>query len=316
MEYGTLPGINKQVSRVGQGTIMLRVEEKDAGFALMDAVFEAGVTLFDTAYVYNGGDCERVFGEWANARDVRDGVVLIAKGGHPRDGVSRVNPEAVAEEMATSFERLGFDYADIYVLHRDDTDVPVGEIVSFMNEHISAGRINAWGGSNWTWERVKEANEYAEANSLVPMAASSPNFGLGIQFKPVWADCLSISGPDHADAREWYGSVDLPLITWSSIARGFFGGKVTRDDDSILEECSRQAFSYPENFDRLDRAFQMAGEKGVSVPQLALAYVFSYPLNAFALVGPCTPDELKENVAALELKLTSDEISWLEEGDR
>jgi aryl-alcohol dehydrogenase-like predicted oxidoreductase len=89
---------------------------------------------------------------------------------------------------------------------------------------------------------------------------------------------------------------------------------VTREDDSALEPCARQAFSYPENFDRLERARELAAERGVSVPQLAVAYVLSYPLNIFALVGPCTPDEFHENTAALALELSPGEIEWLETG--
>lgn len=315
MDYGDIPGIDKKVSRMGQGTIMLTPSKQDEGFALMDAAHEGGVTLYDGAYIYNGGDCEVVFGRWVASRGVRDDVVMLDKGGHPKQGRSTVNAKDIGEELTTSLDRLGFDYVDLYILHRDDTDVPIGEIVGFMNEHISEGRINAWGGSNWTWQRVKEANEYAEANGLVPMAASSPNFSLAIQFKPVWADCLSISGPDHADAREWYGSVELPLITWSSIARGFLAGKVTREDDSVLEECSRQAFCYPENFGRLERAFELAKEKSVTVAQIAVAYVLNYPLNIFALIGPCTPDEFRENAAALDIALTPDELARLEKGE-
>jgi aryl-alcohol dehydrogenase-like predicted oxidoreductase len=314
MKYGTLPGVTKPVSRIGQGTIMLRSDEKEAGFALMDAAFDAGITLFDSAYIYGGGQCEQVFGEWMSARGVRDALVVMAKGGHPNKAGSTVNPDAINQQMASSLERLQCDRADLYVLHRDDLNVPVGEIVSMMNDHLRAGRIDAWGVSNWTWQRVRDANAYAQANDLVPIAASSPNFSLAIQVKPVWPDCVGIQGPEAAEARDWYAETKLPLITWSSIARGFFSGRVTRDDNSSLEECSRQAFCYPENFERLDRAYSLAAAMGITVPQLALAYVLCYPLNIFALVGPQSTDELRQNTAVLDVSLPAEHLRWLEAG--
>ncbi len=315
MKYGDIAGVGKPVSRIGQGTIMLTEAARDTGFALMDAVFEGGVNLFDCAYIYNGGQCERVFGEWVRSRGIRDAVVLLDKGGHPKPGRSTTNAADIRREMNISLDRLGFDEIDLYVLHRDDPAVPVGEIVSFMTGHVREGRIRAWGGSNWAWERVKAANEYAAAHGLVPMAASSPNFSLAIQVKPVWEGCVSIAGPDEAAAREWYARVNLPLLTWSSLARGFFSGRVTRENctrDDVIEPCSRQAFCYPENFERLDRAAELAREKGLTVPQVALAYVLDYPLNTFPLVGPCTPAEFRENLAALGVGLTPAELQWLD----
>ncbi|MFW6158903.1 MAG: aldo/keto reductase [Planctomycetota bacterium] len=314
MEYGKIDGIDKPASRVGQGTIMLRPDEPDAAFALLDTVFEGGVNLFDTAHLYSGGECERAFGAWLAGRGVRDELVIIAKGGHPRGGESGVRAETIREELAVSLDRMGIDHADLYLLHRDDPSLSVGEVVAFMSEHVRAGRVCAWGGSNWTYERIRAANEYAAGHGLVPMAASSPQFSLAIPFRPVWADCLTIAGPDAADARDWYRRTGLPLVTWSSMARGFLSGRVSRDDDSVLEASARGAFSHPENFDRLERAVRLAREKNVSVPQLAIAYVLCYPLNIFALVGPCTPAEARENRAAVDLELSPDEITWLEQG--
>lgn len=314
MKYGRIDGIEKPVSRMGQGTIMLRPDDPDTAFALLDTVFEGGVNLFDTAHLYNGGDCERAFGAWLAGRGVRKDVVVIAKGGHPRGGESGVRAEAIREELTVSLDRMGIERADLYLLHRDDPSVPVGEIVDFMSEHVRAGRVCAWGGSNWTHERIRAANDYAATNGLVPMAASSPQFSLAIPFRPVWTDCLTIAGPDAADARDWYRRTGLPLVTWSSIGRGFLSGRVSRDDDSALEASARGAFSHPENFDRLERAVRLARERGVSIPQLAIGYVLCYPLNIFALVGPCTPDEARENRAAVDVELSPDEIAWLEEG--
>jgi len=314
MKYGTIPGIDQQVSRLAQGTIMISSERLDESFRLLDTAFEAGINLFDTARCY-GEDNERTAGRWVNARGIREGVVMIAKGAHPSDGRNRCNAEDITLELTASLERFGFDYFDLYVLHRDDPAVPVEEIVDVLNDHLRAGRIRAFGGSNWTHERLREANAYAAANGLVPFAVSSPNFSLAVSYQPMWPDCLSIQGPDGAAAREWYAQTNMPLVTWSSVARGFFSGRFTsagyeRHKD-VLEACAIESFCSPDNVRRLERVEQLAAEKGLSVPQVALAYVLCFPLNIFALVGAATPDEVRTNLAALDVALSPDEMAWL-----
>jgi aryl-alcohol dehydrogenase-like predicted oxidoreductase len=318
MNYGKIPGLNKPVSRMAQGTIMCNTGNQDKTNELLDASFAGGVTMYDTAYIYGGGENERSVGNWVNSRGIRDEIVMIAKGGHHRGDEKRVNRPAVREEVATSLDRFGFDYVDLYILHRDDPQKPVGEIVDFMSELVDEGRIHAWGGSNWEWERIRDAVAYANATGRTGPACSSPNFSLAIQVQPVWAECVGIAGPAEADARAWYSKTDYPLVAWSSVARGFFSGKLTRENyeqDEIIEPCSRQAYCYPVNFERLDRVREMAPKKGLTVPQLALAYVMGYPLNIFALVGPRTPAEFRENLAVLDVKLSEDERRWLETGE-
>jgi aryl-alcohol dehydrogenase-like predicted oxidoreductase len=317
VHYGEIPGIRKPVSRIAQGAIMCHTSRQDETNRLLDSVFEGGVTLYDTAYIYGGGEVERAMGAWVNSRGIRDQIVMIGKGGHHRGDEKRVRRDAVREELAESLERFGFDYVDLYILHRDDPERSVGEVVDFMSELVDEGRIHAWGGSNWEWERIRDAAAYAEANGRTPPACSSPNFSLAIQLKPVWAGCVGIAGPDEADARAWYAETGLPLVTWSSIARGFFSGRLTRENyesDDVIEPCSRQAYGYDVNFQRLDRVRELAAKKGLSVAQTALAYVLSYPLNIFALVGPRTPEEFRENAAVLDVALSEAERRWLETG--
>lgn len=203
MNYGRLPGVEKPVARVVQGTAMIRSEEEEKSFALLDEVFERGGTTFDTAHQYGGGDSERTFGRWVRERDLRDEVVVIGKGAHHNADRKRVTPFDITADLLDSLARFGFDHVDLYLLHRDDPSVPVGPIVEVLNEHLSEGRIKAFGGSNWTPRRLKEANEYARENGLVPFVASSPNLSLAEQAVEPWPDCVSISGGAGED-RAWY----------------------------------------------------------------------------------------------------------------
>jgi aryl-alcohol dehydrogenase-like predicted oxidoreductase len=275
-----------------------------------------GCNTFDTAHVYGGGDNERTFGRWLRERGNRDKVNIIGKGAHLSQDRKRVTPWDITSDIYDSLARFKIDHIDIYLLHRDDPDFPVGPIVEALHEHKKAGRILAYGGSNWSHQRVAEANAYAAAHGLDPFVASSPNFTLAVQNQPPWEGCISISAADAQPARDYYANLKMPLFTWSSLAGGFFSGRLRRDNlesfETYLDKLAVTTYANEENFRRLDRVQQLADEKGLSIPQVATAYVMSYPLNIFALVGCQTADEFKANMAASEIRLTPAEMAWLE----
>ncbi len=316
MQYAIVEGIDKKVSRLVQGCIMLNRNEEKEGFELLDAAFASGITTYDTAQIYAGGEADRMLGLWMEDRSNREDIVIIGKGAHLNGDRNRVTPFDIASDLADSLARLRTDYIDLYLLHRDDLAVPVGPLVETLNEHQAAGRIHRFGGSNWTPKRLEEANEYADKHSLLPFSISSPNFSLAEQIVEPWTDCLSISGPKQETERAWYKLQNMPLFTWSSVARGFFSGKVTSDNaESVREHFDAsmpKSYYHPDNFKRLDRAWNLAEQKGLSVAQIALSYVTSYPLNIFALVGSMNANEVYSNVKALENKLSLEELSWLD----
>lgn len=316
MQYGSVPGVDKPISRLVQGTVMVNSKEMEKSFALLDGVRALGCTTFDTGHVYGNGDNERTVGAWVRDRGVREDVVIIGKGAHHNRDRRRVTPFDITADIHDSLARFQFDYIDLYLLHRDDPNVPVGPIVEVLNEHREAGRIRAFGGSNWSVARFQEANDYAAKHGLTPFVASSPNFSLADQVQEPWENCITISGPANADARAWYAEQGTPLFTWSSLAGGFFSGRFRRDNldrfESYLDQLCVTSYCYEQNFQRLDRVEQLAQEKGLTIPQIATAYVMSQPLNIFALVGCATPDEYAANMAAMETKLTDAEMAWLD----
>jgi aryl-alcohol dehydrogenase-like predicted oxidoreductase len=319
MLYGSIPGIDKPVSRLVQGTVFIVSSEREqAAFALLDAVLEKGCNTFDMAHGYGQGDVERTFGRWMHSKGVRDQVVIITKGAHPNVDRVRVTPHDISSDLFDSLARLKIDTIDLYLLHRDDTSVPVGPLIEVLNEHHAAGRIRAFGGSNWSHQRLEEANAYAAKHDLVPFVASSPQLSLAEQHQAPWKGCISVGGASGAAARDWYTRNQMPLLTWSSLAGGFFSGRFRRDNLAQFTEyadtVSISAYATEDNFERLDRAEQLAKDKGLSLPQIALAYVTHQPMNMFALVGSQTADEFNMNLAAQELALTPDEIVWLETG--
>ena len=316
MRYAEIPGVGKPISRIVLGTMIINTREWERSAALLDAALAHGITTLDTAHVYAGGDSERAIGRWMAERGNREQVAILSKGAHHNADRPRVTPFDITADLYDSLARLRTDYIDIYMLHRDDPSVPVGPIVEILNEHQQAGRIRAFGGSNWTHARLQSAYDYAVEHRLMPFLASSPNFGLAEQVENPWGPgCVSISGPQNADARAWYARTGLAIFAYSSLGRGLFSGKITPENFStqkdLLDGACQTAYCHEVNFRRLDRARQLAEQKGVSVPQIALAYVLNSPLNVYALVGAATADEIRANNAALDIPLTAEEMAWL-----
>jgi aryl-alcohol dehydrogenase-like predicted oxidoreductase len=316
MPYGQIPGIKKPVARLVQGTLMIGMSEREKGFALLDEIFELGGNTFDTAHQYGNGANERAVGQWVRQRGVRDQVVIIGKGAHHSEDRKRVTPFDITADLYDSLARFQFDTIDLYLLHRDDPAIPVEPIIEVLNEHQQAGRIQAFGASNWTQQRIQAANAYALASGLTSFVASSPQFSLGEQRQSPWPDCVTISGPAGQAARDWYAQEQMPLFTWSSLAGGFFSGRFRRDNlDTFTGELDRvciEAYATEANFGRLERAEMLAAEKGLTIAQVALAYVMNHPFNIFAVVGPNTSAKFKENMAACLVRLTAEEMAWLD----
>ncbi len=321
MKYGIIEGLDKPASRLIQGTAHFTEMGDDASFALLDTSLDAGITTIDTARHY--GISELIIARWIHSRGIKpEQFVLLTKGAHPTPQSSkRVTPQDITTDLTESLERLGVESIDLYVLHRDNPDIPVSEIVDVLNEHHRAGRIKAFGGSNWAVERIQAANAYAKAHDLTPFTISSPNFSLAEQFQPPWPGCISISGESNAEGRAWYSAQNMALITWSSGAGGFFSGRFTRDNlDSDAfkngwDSTTINAYAYEANFQRLERVQKMAAEKGVSTFQIALAYVVNQAaLNIFAITGGRTTEEILANAAVFEIPLSQEECDWLNEG--
>ena len=317
MKYNHIDGVAKPIARLLQGTVMLKADSRDGNFRLLDALFEQGYTSYDTAHGYGGGVCETELGAWINSRGLRDDVVILTKGCHPYKGEpKRVTAEHIRRDLEESLERLGTDYVELYLLHRDDRDYPVGELVDVLDEYKSRGHIGVYGGSNWQADRVAAANAYAAANSRAPFTVSSPQFSVAEMIREPWAGCISVGGVQGESDRAWYDANQIALFTWSSLAGGFMTGKFTRENiDSFSDYWDTNpigAYAYESNFQRLDRVLELAADKGVSPAQLSVAYVLSNNKRYHAIIANWEIDQIPENAAAADIELSAAEIAWLE----
>ncbi len=295
-----VPGVRLPVSRLVMGCDNQRAMPHAA--AMWDDYFERGGNTFDTAWLYGRGRQERLLGHWMKHRGLRDQLVVIGKGGH----TPFCTPEGLTCQLSESLERLQTDRVDIFFMHRDNPDLPVGELVDVLNEHVRAGRIGIYGGSNWSIERVAAANRYAKRKGLQGFGALSNNFSLARMVEPVWGGCVAASDPA---SRKWLKKTQLPHFAWSSQARGFFTDRAGRDKlgDAELTRC----WYADDNFERRERAVALAAKKGVSPIAIAAAYVLAQPFPSFALIGPRTIAETVSSLECLRVELTPREVAWL-----
>lgn len=317
MKYTRVPGINKPVSRLLQGSIMLSRDDRDGNFRLLDACFKHGFNAFDSAHSYGAGFTDSELGAWIQSRGIRDEVVILAKGAHPENGIAdRVRPEYIRSDLDESLESLQTDSVELFLLHRDSREYPVGEIVDVLHEAKEAGKIGVYGGSNWLGDRVKAANDYAAANGKTPFTVSSPQFSVAEMVKPPWEGCISVSGESGEGDRAYYDENEISLFTWSSLAGGFMTGKFTRDNlDSFSEYWDTnpiEAYAYESNFQRLDRVNELAADKGLTPSQISVAYVLSNNPRYHAIVANWEVEQIPDNAAAASIQLSAAEIAWLE----
>jgi predicted dehydrogenase/aryl-alcohol dehydrogenase-like predicted oxidoreductase len=300
----------RQITGVSQPTSLVAMGfeyfPRFAGAAmLLDHFYGKGGNLFDTAWIYGAGRSEKFFGDWVKSRGVkRDSYVLISKGAHS----PYCYPDQIGKQLTQSLDRMNTDHCDIYFMHRDNTDVPVGEFVDAMNVEVKAGRIKSlFGGSNWTHQRMDAAIRYATKNKLRAPNALSNNFALSEMIRPMWDGCVG-AGDDAYKA--WLKRRKIPNFSWSSQGRGFFTDAAGRDKFDNPEIVN--SWYSPRNFKRRDRAIALAKELGVSPIQIALAYVLSQPLEVIPLIGPRSLGELENSLDATTIKLTPEQIKRLE----
>ncbi len=286
------------------GLFALPASESDA---LLDAFVEAGGNFFDSAHVYSfwlpGGNglSEIRIGDYLRRRGLEGKVTVATKGGHPsapgyRTVEKYLSPARIGADIDDSLGRLQSDCIALYYLHRDDEGVPVGEIMDALGAEIERGRIRYLGASNWSVERIAEANDYARENRLAPFVIAQPRWSLA-----------SAQNGAHdlveADAQlDWYREHDFPMAVYSPTAHGFFDGNDT------------PVYQSPQNEARRERARQLAQKRGVTPGQIALAWLIRHPFPVFPIVGTTNVARLRAALQADEIKLTPDELKWLADG--
>ena len=295
-----LPGLDKPLSRLIMGVDNQSTIAQAS--AVFDDYFMRGGNVFDTGYVY-GRVRSELLGRWIAARGVRDQVAIITKGAH----TPHCNPDAIVSQLNEQLEWLRVDCAEIYMMHRDNLDIPVEQFVDVLNDLVKAGKIKIFGGSNWTLDRLRKANAYAKQKDLQGFSVLSNNLSLAEMINPIWEGCLHVH---DKQSRAFLEETQIALLPWSSQARGFF--VPSRAQPTLQEDPSLVNTWYSkDNFERQARAIELAKEKGCEPINIALAWVLHQPFPVLPLIGPRQLSETRSSFAALQVKLTPRECQYL-----
>jgi aryl-alcohol dehydrogenase-like predicted oxidoreductase len=299
------------VSALGLGCMTMsstydRADEAD-GLATLDRALERGVTLFDTADVYGATTNEELVGRGLRAR--RDEVVIATKFGIRFDDPDRRvdgRPEYVRESCEGSLRRLGVDHIDLYYQHRADTEVPIEETVGAMAELVLAGKVLHLGLSEASVDTIRRAA------ATHPIAALQSEWSL-------WS--RDIEDDIVPTCRE----LGIGIVPFSPLGRGMLAGGVTGKDD-LGERDFRlgQPRFQGENLDRnlalVDEVRAVAEARGATPAQVALAWLLAQGDDVVPIPGTKRSSRLDENLGALDVALTPDEVARLESivpaGDR
>lgn len=281
-----------------------------------DRVYEAfraaGGNCFDTAHCYcfwlpgGQGSSERALGDCIRRHGDLGKVNIITKGGHPgQEGYPRpdryMSPELIARDIEESLQRLGVETVDLYFLHRDDSRMPVDEILDMLHIHLNAGRLRAIGVSNWSTARIAAANEWAAAQGKQGFVVSQPEFNLAQSNAPQPAADPTVRYLSAADIA-WHAATSFPVMAYSPTAGGYFAS---------LGERAVTVYENPVSRGRLQRVAELAHRLGVSPNQVALSWLVQQPFTTIPILGTASVEHLADALGAAGGILTAEQVRWL-----
>jgi aryl-alcohol dehydrogenase-like predicted oxidoreductase len=317
MDYRMLGGSGCAVSSLCLGTMTFGVETDEAGaHAQLDRFLETGGTMVDTADVYGGGRSEEIIGRWLASRpaDVTEPVVLATKGRFSSSRSDAPNGAGLSARHLTraldaSLARLGRDSVDLYQVHAFDPLTPLEETLRTLDGFVRAGKIRYWGLSNFTGWQLTKAVQLARALGVAAPVKVQPQYSL-LARETEWEIV-----PAALDAG-------LGLLPWSPLGGGWLSGKYRRDQrpagaTRLGEDPGRGMEAYDRrSTDRtwgvIDAVQKVAEDRGVSMAEVAIAWLTAQPSVSSTILGARTTDQLEANLRAAGLRLSPAETAALD----
>jgi aryl-alcohol dehydrogenase-like predicted oxidoreductase len=314
MQYTTLGNTGLVVSRLSFGAMTFTNGNKDIGAVfkvgaeladqLVGRSLDAGVNFFDTADGYAGGESEILLGKALKSR--RTDVVIATKVGFrsgaplTQAGLSRRH---ILWSVDQSLRRLETDWIDLYIVHREDPFTPIEETIDALDAVVRSGKVRYIGFSNWSAWKGAAALEMQKARGLARFTHAQMNY--------------SLLGRDvERDVIPMLKTYGLGLTVWSPLASGFLSGKYTRenlsDPNNRFSGFDIMPFDKEKGFALVDRLRSLAGQRGASVAQVALAWLLAKPAVSSVILGASKLKQLDDNLAAADVKLSPQEVSDLD----
>lgn len=281
--------------------------DRDASFAVLDAFYEAGGRMIDTAEGYSnwvpgnkGGESEAIIGEWLESRGVRPEMRIGTKtgqGGPP----GALQPEAVAAALEGSLQRLRTDYIDLYYAHRDDRTTPLDEVVDAYDTAFRAGKARELGASNYTADRLAEVIATADRLGARPFTVVQPLYNL-------------IARDEYEGAlQDLCVSRGIAVTPYYGLAAGFLSGKYARAEDwkNVTRAATLDQAAAMGGWAILRVVREIARELGATPAQVSLAWLNTRPGIAAPIASATTREQLADLAGAAALQLGPEQISRL-----
>ena len=323
MEYRTLGLTGLKVSALCLGTMQFGwTSNETAAQRVLSAAYDAGINFLDTADIYSrwangnpGGVAESIVGRWRQTNSVpRDRIIIATKvrgnmGGGPEDeGLSRSH---IQKSVENSLRRLQTDYLDIYQAHWPDEKTPIEETLRAFDELVKQGKVRHIGASNFAAWELMQALWNSDRNGLARFDSLQPHYNL-VHRQEFERELAAVCK-----------TYEIGVIPYSPLAGGFLTGKYRRNltPNSARAGGVKRYFN-ERNWALIDQMDSLAKQKGASVSQVALAWLLADPLITSPIIGANSPEQLRDNLGAVDVHLTLDEKSaldqvtvWQEKGD-
>jgi voltage-dependent potassium channel beta subunit len=311
MQYRKLGRAGLKVSAISLGSWLTYGNsiESDQATRTIEKAYDLGINFFDTANMYARGEAEKIIGA-ALRRYPRESYVVATKvfwpmGEGPNDrGLSRKH---VFEQAHASLKRLGLDYVDLYYCHRFDPETPIEETLRTIEDLVRQGKVLYVGVSEWSAAQIAQALHVADKYVLDRIVVNQPIYNMLNRY--IEKDVIPLCAANG-----------ISQVVFSPLAQGVLTGKYKKDDIPLDSRAADPRANKPivgllrdDVFEKVEKLRGVADQLGVKLSQLALAWILRQSNVASALIGATKPEQVEENVGALEVKLTDDAIARLDE---
>ncbi|SFS02074.1 Predicted oxidoreductase [Granulicella pectinivorans] len=311
MEYGRLGTTGATISRICLGMMTYGAKswrpwvlEEDEARPFVQRAVEAGINFFDTADMYSYGESERITGKLLKEFARRDEVVIATKvfqpmSGRPNDG--GLSRKHIVQGVEQSLKRLGVDYIDLYQIHRRDPHTPIEEVVTALDSLVQSGKVLYLGASSmFAWQFLKML-QLQQSNGLARFVTMQNHYNL-------------VYREEEREMIPLCLEEGIGMIPWSPLARGFLAGRKPGEATVRAQTDDLKKSYYKESdYVVVERVEEVATARGVKPAQVALAWMFTKPVVSAPIIGASKMYQLDDAIAAVDIKLTDDEVKRLEE---